>query len=121
MSDTFVKTTLRSELPFVLLAYLVIGWFVSNSCLGSGVVKKGLMNCLFVQSFLVYGLLLFMFNSISMKYSILLIVLIFALSVAQEYSMGTREQPKPDLPPDSKLIIQNLVLKSFLPDIVVYP
>ena len=24
--------------------------------------------------------------------------------------MGTREQPKPDLPPDSKLIIQNLVL-----------
>lgn len=50
-----------------------------------------------------------MFISISMKYSVLL-VLIFALSVAQEYSMGTREQPKPDLPPDSKLIIQNLVL-----------
>lgn len=51
-----------------------------------------------------------MFISISMKYSVLLVVLIFALSVAQEYSMGTREQPKPDLPPDSKLIIQNLVL-----------
>ena len=81
------------------------------------------MNCLFKQSFLIHGLLLIwsMFNSISMKYSVLLIVLIFALSVAQEYSMGTREQPKPDLPPDSKLIIQNLVSMLPLPDIIVCP
>ena len=34
---------------------------------------------------------------------------VIALSLAQEYSMGTMEQPKADLPADDKLIIQNTV------------
>ena len=34
---------------------------------------------------------------------------VIALSLAQEYSMGTFEQPKADLPADDKLIIQNTV------------
>lgn len=39
----------------------------------------------------------------------ILALLLIALSVAQEYSMGTKEQPKADLPVDEKLIIQNIV------------
>lgn len=45
-----------------------------------------------------------------MKYTLVLAVFLFALAVSQEYSMGTLEQPKADLPVDAELVIQNLVI-----------
>ena len=42
-----------------------------------------------------------------MKITLFFLSLVFALCVAQDYSMGTREAPKPDLSPDEKLVIQN--------------
>ena len=45
-----------------------------------------------------------------MKYTFVLAVFLFALAVSQEYSMGTLEQPKADLPVDAELVIQNLVI-----------
>ena len=44
-----------------------------------------------------------------MKTALFFLSLLFALCVAQDYSMGTREAPKPDLSPDEKLVIQNTV------------
>ena len=44
-----------------------------------------------------------------MKITLFFLSLVFALCVAQDYSMGTREAPKPDLSPDEKLVIQNTV------------
>lgn len=44
-----------------------------------------------------------------MKIPILFLSLLLVLCVAQDYSMGTREVPKPDLLPDEKLVIQNTV------------
>lgn len=41
--------------------------------------------------------------------------------MAQDYTMGTREQPKADLSPDEKLIIQNTVGFRMSHDNVVYP
>ena len=46
---------------------------------------------------------------ITMKMTILFLSLLLALCMAQDYSMGTREAPKPDLSPDEKLVIQNTV------------
>lgn len=45
-----------------------------------------------------------------MKYTLVLAVFLFALAVSQEYSMGTLEQPKADLPVDAELVIQNIVI-----------
>ena len=45
-----------------------------------------------------------------MKCTFVLAVFLFALAVSQEYSMGTLEQPKADLPVDAELVIQNLVI-----------
>ena len=44
-----------------------------------------------------------------MKISLFFLSFLFALCFAQDYSMGTREAPKPDLLPDEKLVIQNTV------------
>lgn len=44
-----------------------------------------------------------------MKYILVLAVLLFTLVASQEYSMGTLEQPKADLPVDAELVIQNIV------------
>ena len=46
-----------------------------------------------------------------MKYILVLAVFLFALAVSQEYSMGTLEQPKADLPVDAELVIQDIVLR----------
>ena len=47
-----------------------------------------------------------------MKCTYLLIALLFACVVAQDYTMGTRENPKADLAPDEKLVIQTIVISS---------
>lgn len=44
-----------------------------------------------------------------MRWLSVLALLLIVLSAAQEYSMGTKKQPKADLPVDEKLIIQNIV------------
>lgn len=56
-----------------------------------------------------------------MKCVYLLIAFLFACAMAQDYTMGTREQPKADLSPDEKLIIQNTVGFRMSHDNVVYP
>ena len=45
-----------------------------------------------------------------MKCTYLLIALLFAYVVAQDYTMGTRENPKADLAPEEKLVIQTIVI-----------
>ena len=45
-----------------------------------------------------------------MKCTYLLIALLFACVVAQDYTMGTRENPKADLAPEEKLVIQTIVI-----------
>ena len=49
-----------------------------------------------------------------MKYTALFFALIFIVSYAQEYTMGTKEQPKADLPVDDQLIIQNIVFVLYI-------
>lgn len=48
------------------------------------------------------------FQIVTMKCTLLVIALVFAFAVSQEYSMGTKAQPKADLPVDDKLIIQDI-------------
>lgn len=44
-----------------------------------------------------------------MRFLFCIFALILSLCVAQEFAMGTVEQPKADLPADDQLIIQNTV------------
>lgn len=44
-----------------------------------------------------------------MRSLLFVITLLFASVLCQEYTMGTKAQPKADLPVDDKLIIQNIV------------
>ncbi len=44
-----------------------------------------------------------------MRSLLFVIALLFASVLCQEYTMGTKAQPKADLPVDDKLIIQNIV------------
>ena len=51
-------------------------------------------------------------QTIIMECTYLLIALLVICVAAQDYTMGTREQPKADLAPDEKLVIQTIVISS---------
>lgn len=61
------------------------------------------------------------FSVFIMRCVTLLVVFLIALTVAQEYSMGTKEQPKADLPVDENLIIQNIVFPYYVFYVSLFP
>ena len=73
----------------------------SNRCVEVSVVAK-----------IVFYLRFVCYTSVSiriMRSLLFVIALLFASVLCQEYTMGTKAQPKADLPVDDKLIIQNIV------------